>query len=340
MSTSATPESTLLEHDGKRYPGGKNLDGLYQFLLDRQALHTVYIEPCVGSGALLRRKIPALKTFAIDANPNVVAWWLEQQWPGVDVVCGCGIDWVEQNEDRLDEDCLIYWDPTYLPETRTRKRIYGVYEMTRQTHERLLAVAKATPARVMLSGYPSKLYDDALSDWHRDETEVITRGRTMRTEVIWMNYDPAACGPPVRPYIGDDFRERERIKRQQWRWCRRLVGLPPGERRAILLEMIGASRRVESKSARLPDPALKATILSTLDFRGPTEEFRLWREVQKIYVRAEVPLDDRDWDVTIAELKADGLVSVVASSDLTTVLATRKAKETPEESDAQLLLFE
>ena len=43
---------------------------------------------------------------------------------------------------------------------------------------------------VILSGYPSDLYDAALTGWRRVEREALADGAKKRVEVLWIN--PAA----------------------------------------------------------------------------------------------------------------------------------------------------
>jgi DNA adenine methylase len=57
---------------------------------------------------------------------------------------------------------LHYVDPPYLPRTRTARKAYGKFEMTEADHRQLLDVLRQCKGMVMLSGYPSRLYDDAL----------------------------------------------------------------------------------------------------------------------------------------------------------------------------------
>lgn len=45
-------------------------------------------------------------------------------------------------------------------------------------------------ARIVLSGYPSALYDETLRGWYRDSTFSQTTSAEMAEEVIWMNYEP------------------------------------------------------------------------------------------------------------------------------------------------------
>lgn len=85
-------------------------------------------------------------------------------------------------------DVLMYIDPPYLPETRTQKQ-YNC-EMTKEEHEELLDELLRTKAKVILSGYASKLYDGMLGDWHRRERRAYAQGGQPRTEMIWCNFEP------------------------------------------------------------------------------------------------------------------------------------------------------
>lgn len=88
------------------------------------------------------------------------------------------------------ERTLHYVDPPYLQETRAREHMYR-HEMTRAGHGKLLAALKKLEGMVVLSGYPSDLYDDRLKAWRRVEIPAYADGARKRTEVLWMN--PQAC---------------------------------------------------------------------------------------------------------------------------------------------------
>jgi DNA adenine methylase len=57
------------------YPGGKNGAGVYQTLINHIPPHTTYIEPFLGSGAIMRLKRPARVNIGIDLDPEVIAQW-------------------------------------------------------------------------------------------------------------------------------------------------------------------------------------------------------------------------------------------------------------------------
>lgn len=91
-----------------------------------------------------------------------------------------------------DKDTFFYLDPSYLPETRHGQKAstYGC-EMTYEDHEALLARIQKVKGKVMISGYPSALYDGKLAGWRREElvtTAHVANSGQARVEVIWMNY--------------------------------------------------------------------------------------------------------------------------------------------------------
>jgi DNA adenine methylase len=98
---------------------------------------------------------------------------------------------------------LHYVDPPYLHVTRSRANRRpdsgGVYrhELTDEEHEALLAGLKSLAGMVVVSGYPSELYDATLAHWARVERSAHADGALERTEVLWLN--PAAIAARQRP---------------------------------------------------------------------------------------------------------------------------------------------
>lgn len=89
-------------------------------------------------------------------------------------------------------DVLLYVDPPYLGSTRCRSWDGYPHEMRGEPEHRELAEAlTAARAAVVLSGYPSDLYDRELyADWDRHTMAASTgQGGTWenRTEVLWSN---------------------------------------------------------------------------------------------------------------------------------------------------------
>jgi DNA adenine methylase len=88
---------------------------------------------------------------------------------------------------------LFYCDPPYLHQTRTAKAAYGLYEMDKDNHRHLLDALLACQGKVMLSGYPSALYDDTLAGWTRHTFDLPNnaaggKAKARETEVLWCNF--------------------------------------------------------------------------------------------------------------------------------------------------------
>ena len=89
----------------------------------------------------------------------------------------------------------------------------------------------------MISGYRNTIYDLAFRNWQRIDFKTMTRGGH-KNESIWINYTPPAI-PAELTFLGNNFRERERIKRKKIRWAKKLAKLPLAEQKAILEILLG-----------------------------------------------------------------------------------------------------
>lgn len=217
------------------YPGGKN--ACYQKIINLIPPHRVYIETHAGSAAVGLNKRPAKHNILIDLDPQVTQALSStiasrgEAAPGYTVINDDAAGWLRTYNFSGDE--FIYCDPPYVMSARRQPRQIYRYELTDQDHRGLLSVLKGLPCKIMISGYWSPLYDKLLAGWHVQTFEAVTRGGSLATEYLWMNYPQPTRLHDYR-YLGDNFRERERIKRKKQRWLKRLQGMPVLERQAIL----------------------------------------------------------------------------------------------------------
>lgn len=96
-------------------------------------------------------------------------------------------------------DAVVYADPPYLLATRSamQRRPAGDYEhefASEDDHRALADVLHQHVGTVLLSGYPSELYDRLYAGWWRTERVVVRRSSNGRsaalphaTEVVWSN---------------------------------------------------------------------------------------------------------------------------------------------------------
>lgn len=212
------------------YFGSKATSGLCQPIIAMMPPHDTYIETHLGGGAIMRRKPPALHNIAIDLDPKPLDAF-DCDYP-VEKVHGCAHQFLSTYAYHGRE--LVYCDPPYLHHTRSSNRRYRV-DYEEQDHVKLLELLKGLPCSVMLSGYPSTLYDELLSDWRTIELQVMNQSG-VRTEKLWFNFTPDRIHWPR--YAGKNFTDRQRIKRKAENWGKRYQALPRAERLAVLSSML------------------------------------------------------------------------------------------------------
>jgi len=214
------------------YFGSKATSGLCQPIIALMPPHDTYIETHLGGGAIMQRKPASLHNIAIDLDSRALADF-ECDYP-VEKVHGCAHSYLSNYPFQGRE--LVYCDPPYLHTTRSSKRRYR-FDYEEQDHLDLLVLLKQLSCSVILSGYPSVLYDEHLDGWRSMELQVMNQAG-VRTEKLWFNFTPDRVHWPS--FAGKNFTDRQRIKRKAENWGRRYQALPHAERLAVLSSMMAA----------------------------------------------------------------------------------------------------
>lgn len=104
-------------------------------------------------------------------------------------------DAIQCMRDHDTKSTLHFVDPPYVHDTRvgvTKNSAYR-FEMTNEEHKELLDELKGLHGMVIVCGYESELYNDALLGWRRLTRTTTANGRSgsvQRIECLWIN--PAA----------------------------------------------------------------------------------------------------------------------------------------------------
>ncbi|MFJ5429268.1 DNA adenine methylase [Pectobacterium actinidiae] len=213
------------------YLGSKAASGAYQKIIANMPPHDTYIESHLGGGAVIQRKPPALRNIGIDIDEEALKnFAFTHQLANVNLVRRDAVEYLRMFDFTRAGRVLIYVDPPYLPETRTSRNRYR-YEYTADDHRELIATLRRVPASVMISGYPSLLYDELLHDWRAIEFQVMTRGG-VRTEKLWVNFPEGVAYSAA--FAGKDYIDRQRIKRKAERWAAKYRAMTPAERLAVM----------------------------------------------------------------------------------------------------------
>ena len=132
----------------------------------------------------MKRKPPALRNIGIDLNRRAIDTF-RCEYP-VELHHGCAHRFLSEFD--FDGRELVYSDPPYVQSARKSQRRYR-FDYTDADHVALLGILRSLPCQVMVSGYPSRLYDERLADWRSLEIQVNNQSCVV-TEKLWFNFAP------------------------------------------------------------------------------------------------------------------------------------------------------
>lgn len=208
------------------YPGGKGKS--YQQIINLMPRHNTYIEPFLGSAAVLKNKLVAKINIVND---------LEKSCLQDIALVNCKLE--KYNTDAvellkntlLDERTLIYCDPPYVQSTRKKQKIYK-HEYSDDMHIELLEFLTKQTCMVMISGYDNSLYQKYLKNWNSYSFSSQTQNG-VREETVWFNFEkPHNLHDPT--HLGKCFRERQTIKRRFNRLKHKFIQMDTQERSAFM----------------------------------------------------------------------------------------------------------
>ncbi len=215
------------------YPGGKNGSGVFQAIINQLPPHKVYVEGFLGSGSIMRLKKPAAASIGIETDAGALEMFPGGTVQGLTLYNVDFLVWLAENGLALGAETLVYLDPPYLMETRkSQKPIYKHEFFSETEHRELLNKILSLRCMVAISGYKSGLYADLLKDWRLVTFTAKTR-QGVALEHLWMNYREPVELHDDR-YLGQNYRERQDIKRKKQRWLKNLAAMKPTERHAFM----------------------------------------------------------------------------------------------------------
>lgn len=215
------------------YFGGKAGSGTYQNIINQIPKCDIYCEPFLGGAGIVRNLSLPTKVFLNDLdsglidNFNFTAVQSEVSLSSVDYrVIVSAVDSIST---------VVYFDPPYLFSTRKSKRPIYKFEFSDKDHIDFLSYVRSLKSKVLISHYQNHLYDQALSDWRYIDFQSMTRSG-LAWERLYMNY----CEPTILQdyrYIGENFTDRQRIKRQNARLLAKINSLPHHQKTSLLLDL-------------------------------------------------------------------------------------------------------
>jgi site-specific DNA-adenine methylase len=227
--------------DLKNYTGSKNGSGVYQNIISCFPAHDIYIEPFLGSAAILKKKEPSCLNFGFDVSSSIIENYVTDQgyfYQAIDslqflVTAASFLNALHAKFKKI----LIYCDPPYPIESRRSCNTIYQYEMSAGDHTKFLDAVRNLNCYVVISSYKNSSYDSALLDagWNYKSFKTHTR-KGPATETIYYNF-PDNLIPHQFNHIGSNFRERAAIKGRVFRNVSKINRMNPVERAYLLHEL-------------------------------------------------------------------------------------------------------
>jgi DNA adenine methylase len=184
----------LTPHSRVEYNASVNLDAVEELELARQ----VWVKLTQGRSGRLRRtgwRHYINPAGCSSSMPRYLTGYLDRIAPAVErlqhvtLECLPGLEVIAKYG--AEPDALLYVDPPYLGSTRGWDNAYRHEMRDDESHRELAEALHAARAAVVISGYPSDLYDRELYvgwDRHSIATATGQGGKwDARTEVLWSN---------------------------------------------------------------------------------------------------------------------------------------------------------
>lgn len=223
------------------YPGRKGAAGTWQKIVSNIPKCDLFIDAMCGSG-IIGSLVKNCQIFFNDLDPAVIdrikvnseyAFFLNEHYKEI-----------VKRYDNGNKGRVFYFDPPYIMNTRSYQQDIYKYDWSKKEHEEFLKVILKMKSNVMVSHYPCDFYDKGLKKWRKITYNAITRAG-VRKESLYMNFpQPVLLQCP--DHIGENFTDRQRIKRKVERHINRLKNETDQERAAILTKIIEHFSYVDS----------------------------------------------------------------------------------------------
>lgn len=216
-----------------RFVGSKGGAGIAQWLISLMPPHTHYVEAFLGRGVVMQKKLRASVNIGIEIDGDTLRkFWLGRDYDWLNLSCDDTLQVLPRLD--LSQSALVYADPPYLGTVRIdeNRRYYKHDALSPEWHEQFLDVMLSLRCMVIVSGYESELYHTKLAGWRTAYKWTVNRAGAAVKEFVWMNYQEPSLLHDSR-FVGDNYTDRQRVKRKMERWKKNFIALPADDRWAM-----------------------------------------------------------------------------------------------------------
>ncbi|MBP0902403.1 DNA adenine methylase [Mariniflexile gromovii] len=213
----------------KKYIGNKNVPGVIEFLINRVPKSERYFSFFTG-GAGLENSVYTRDVYFTCSEKDKSLHGIHKGF--------YYNDYRSVIEDNVFTSAdFIFCDPPYLLKTRKSKKKLYKYDWETPEHiEFLNYIMGLKKPRIMITHPKCELYDQQLKDWSIEEFEYMTRSGIFK-DGLYTNYNAADIELITYECLGDNFIERQAIKRQRKNIVNKFKNMDCKKRHAIIEEL-------------------------------------------------------------------------------------------------------
>ena len=214
-----------------KYTGNKNFPGVIEFLVNHLPKSERYFSLFFGGGGLETCKYTSgAKFICSEKNKECIKY--QNDTAVIEF-----LDYKDLIDNFVfDGQDFVFADPPYTLNTRRSSRKYYKFEFEENDHIDFLNIIKPIEAKIMITHPACELYNEELKKWKKIPFEYQTRKGIFK-DCLWLNYSPEDIVLLNYDVLGNNFTERQAIKRQRKNIVNKFQKLDIHIRRKILLEL-------------------------------------------------------------------------------------------------------
>jgi DNA adenine methylase len=233
----------------KKYPGQKNIPGVYQKIINQIPAFSEMIELFAGSAQITKLiDLDGKKCTLIDADSSVINQlkneWVEDSFHHKKLnglihfyLTDALLYLKTSNNDSYTfrNGRFIFADPPYHHSTRPNNKEIYTNEMTHEQHLEFLQECLSLNCMCMIIHPSCDLYNEMLKDWRKVEIKIRYHRKTS-VEYLYMNY-PEPTQLQDYSFLGSDCWDRQRIDKRVKAAVAKFTKMNVLERNKILNEL-------------------------------------------------------------------------------------------------------
>ena len=215
----------------KNYPGNKGGQGIREFLVNYIPKSNRYFSLFYGGGGFENCKYMKTITWTCaEINPDNTKYETDTA-----VITFSDYRYLIAKINFTQDD-FVFADPPYLFSTRlSGKKIYK-YEFTKPQHIEVLNYISSLNSKILITHPKNALYDRLLPNFNCIEFEYMTHGGWFK-DAIYFNYSTADIELVNYATLGENFTERQQIKRKRKSMINKIEKLPILQQKALIAEL-------------------------------------------------------------------------------------------------------